>query len=308
VSEFTIIEKITGETAGGSLVISGLLAGEPMTGITTPEAVMEGSSTILTTLEVVSSGGSINNSHYDYTGRTANPNGQIQLNPNKRATSFTTPNKIITVNQAVFGCESNSTGSQTGPNFSAQIYTDIAGAPGTLLSEFTTTVIPLVNNQYYIQVPFPANVTLLANTTYWFVLEWNRVNDPGNFTNLYIYGIVGGGGLAWNGSSWVAGTPFTFGLGLIGYQGYVYKSYRNTLGSDPRNAFLGLTNQDADTDDSIDVIRDGAIPGFTGLDVGESYYMSSGTPGVLATTGDTKIAFATKATEIVVSRYTGIYQ
>lgn len=298
-----------GSGAPGDLVIQNLLAGEPIAGATTPAAVFEGTNTILTTLQTgVQNAITFHFGSYDFVGRISYEGSQIQLNPNRRATNFTTPSHTVTVNQLIFSCEANSNGTQSGDTFTASIYTDSGGAPNTLLLQRTATDVPLINNEFTLNVPFPDNETLSANTTYWLVLEWDKADDPGNFSNLYLDVANVGTGLFWNGSAWVASDPFIFCLVLSPYKGYVYKSFETSASLDEREAFLGITNQTVSAGAAVDVVRDGVLVGFTGLTVAVPYYMSASTPGVLATSGSNKIAFATKATEIVISRNTGIYQ
>lgn len=304
-----VVEKVTPSGLSGDIVIQDLLAGEPIAGATTPAAVFEGTNTIPTEME--------NKAHneltfyygsYDLVSRNSGFGSQIQLNPNRRATNFTTPSHTVTLNKFIIPGECNSNGTQSGYDFIVQIYSDSAGAPGSLLNEYTTTNVPVVNNEYSLVGCFPNNVTLSASTTYWIVVEWQRPNDPGNFANFYMDVANVGTGLRWNGSAWVSDSPFIFGMVLLPFKGYVYRSLQTSAERDERDAFLGFTTQTVNGDDEIDVIRDGITQGFTGLTVGSSYYVSNSVPGAILSTGTTKVAFATKTTEIAISRYTGFYQ
>lgn len=290
-----------GGGGGGSNIIENLNAGEDIDGVTEPKVVFIGSA-VAKTASLALTSGNINATDYDYSIITNAPGGvQIVITNTRRASSFTTPAYDTTVNTIeVFDLEGNLNGNITAA-LEVGIYTDVAGAPGVLVGNYTAASYPNVNNNYEWSINLGDNFVLAASTTYWIVIDTGV--DGGNLvlSNNSDVGL----GLLWNGVAWVVDDRFAAAVGLQPFIGDVYKSYYAAT-AQPRAFVLGVTTQNITEGNPIDVIHDGIVDGYAGLSEPDTEYVSTslGSAGELQTSSANtiKVGTATKATEIVINR------
>lgn len=297
------IDATGGGSGNGSSIIENLTAGEDIDGVTEPKAVFLGSSDTATPGLGTTSGNPYvgHTGAYDYAPTTVSSGTSTVSAIARRATSITTPSHGITINQAaIYTMDSNNAGTVSA-NVEIGIYEDNAGEPGTLITNFTDTSYPTLNNNSYgYHVNFGVNIQLAASTTYWLVVEFVNGGTPLDFrtsTNTT-------GGLVWNGSAWVVSNGFRGLVWLNPFYGQVYRSYYSSNSDEVRDSVLGITIQNITESNPIDVIHDGIVSGYTGLTPSETQYVSTSTPGALQTssTNTVKIGTGTKADEIVINR------
>ncbi len=303
----------TPSPSSGGITFVGI-AGENFIG---PSTVFMGTDTITpSTIDTVADTdlNDFDNS-YDTVGQRFPSSGGAtydQLNPAKKATSFVTPAYAVTVGKLLFGnVRVNSSGPSDTFPLVFEICEDNAGSPGAIVKTVSFLPFNLLDNQYGYQAVFDDNTILAPNTTYWITAEWQSPNDPGNFSNMYLNRADAGVGLVFNGTTWDPDEPFTFRLVFVPFAEKLYRSLYTTATPRQRDSFIGFTENDAVQNNAMTVSREGAITGFTSLTPSVDYFISDDVPGEIeldADTGGSKVAFAISNDEVVISRYTGIYQ
>lgn len=286
--------------ANGSNTIFNLNAGEDIDGASEPKAVFLGDVPKTPTLQITTGGINFSSTDYDYSAVAQAGGGvNVAFTGTRRASSFVTPAYATTVNALAFpDLEGNLNNTVVAP-IEFSIYTDVAGAPGVLVAQFTDTSYPIINNNFKMLVNFGDNVVLAASTTYWIVADTGT--DGGNIVNFN--NADPALGLLWNGSAWVAGHRFDASIGLRPFAGDVYQSYYAAT-AQPRALFLGMVDQNPSEGDNVDVIHDGVVTGFTGLSEPTAMFTPDSVAGTIAVSSgnNVKIGTATKATEIVLNR------
>jgi hypothetical protein len=113
-------------------------------------------------------------------GQASDSFNRLQLTTDRIASDFTTGSSATTIQSTTLTMFNNNlTNNFTAHTFTPSIFTDNAGAPGSLVGTFSTFTI---NAAQSIQSGFAttSGINLAANTTYWEVLQVNETATSEN--------------------------------------------------------------------------------------------------------------------------------
>jgi len=150
---------------------------------------------------------------------------------------------------------------------------------------------------------FAGNPVLAAGTTYWFVLQRDSTLSDTNYyeADSKANGSYGNFDTKTYTTSWGDTTSqLYFDITATGYDGF---SYYKADGNDLHlNLFLGFVNATVAIGDTVTLIANGIVSGFTGLTTGAKYYVqdTAGTIGTTNGTYDILVGIAISTTQLVI--------
>lgn len=182
---------------------------------------------------------------------------------------------------------------------------DNAGAPsGTALATLTIAGGTLTTSFADKTHTLPTPITLTANTSYWIVFARSGAGDS---TNKYVVetaasnNYAGGQQYLFNGTSWSAmGVDIEFTLTMTTVVGRAYVA--SAAAAARATKFIGFAAATAQTGETVTVVRDGPLDGFSGLTPGAPYFLANGEGTIATSAGSTskRVGLAKSATVLIV--------
>lgn len=271
--------------------IAALIAGETITGATTPVPVFIGDGVVhntATLIEYTTSGFEQNTYGVNWTCQTftldSETNAITGISVYVLETGSPSGNATLSLH-AVDGSNKPTGAALASKNLTA----NLAGTyDGWVRFDFASTVDVSPSTKYAIVVSVPSGDA--SN-------KWQLLGSTGGYSG-------GEAGTSSNsGSTWTMNTNDcrirVYG-GFKTTAGKIYKSDANVV---DRSTVFGFAISSGNLDESIDVISSGKISGFTGLTAGSTYYVSD-TAGTISDTIGTagiKVGMAVSTTELLIN-------
>jgi len=277
--------------SGNSVVT--LTAGETINGATTPVPVYIQQTNTITPDEMKISQEEWSTSQRFYT---------YQFGQSFTTGTYTNRLTKIYINLSINGSPSG--------NFNMGIYEASGGLPtGSPLVAETVTAASLINGWNEFQFTTP----LVVSPSTQYVIVFDHTNDNGSNYIRWSYhqteNPYGGGTFLHDfGSGWgiEGGHDFTFQV--YGY--YVFdpandgKIFKSEADDVYKLNYIGFATTDAMLGDNVEVQTSGIVDGFTGLTIGEKYYIQNtiGTIGTTAGDAEILVGFAVSNTQLYIQK------
>jgi hypothetical protein len=289
------------------------IAGEDIDGSTEPKAVFIGYQANQQVTQVATAAANPFSNTYDVLDYSSGISGHPQDANGRRFAWQLTPSHDMTINTLdMIGDGASGVHGVLTVKFD----TDNTGEPSG--SPFYTVVTPshlFAINDNDTVFRFADSVQLQGGVTYWLDITYSMdstytpaTSSPNQTTMLeYVTG-------AW---TTVAFNSFDITLNFVPFSEQVYQSLTEPSGGGAssgiygRSRFIGFTTDTVSKGDTVTIIHDGLVPGFTSLGSVEEgkLYLSSTTPGVVVPdSGTTIIGHQIDGTSLTIARNSSPYQ
>ncbi len=285
------------DTTTGVVDTTSYVLGESFTGATTPQPC-----TIIDDLYQYAIGDASGGTNFStgdhYFGETTQQQRAVRIIPRRNVTIAS-----VIIQLAKAGTPTD--------NVSIEIQTDSSGVPsGTPVTNGTSSTVSgssLSSSEYQEHtLTFSTPPSLVANTTYWAVFKRSSSLSGSNYyltptaqPSKAFGSFVG----ARNNGSWSASSQQIPTIRLVPATGSSLSLWQcDADGSWNRRQFFGFCTTTGSAGDNATLVRSGVLGGFSSLNIGTDYAISTTAGAITNTSGGTYVGTAISATQISIPR------